>query len=493
MSLPFVLDIALGLIFVYLTLSLLASKIQGLLTVLFQWRAVHLKQSIQGLLTSGTEDDKEVKEVKDLVNQIYNHPYINALNHEAREGIEGLFRQITQTIGKIYRKLTGKENIFGDQTSGPSKITGEIFAGALLLTIDFPEMIKCLKVSRLEKFQVEKLQQVRAVIDHLENLEITDDQKNSLEFEYNKLSQKFGSIVQDFHDNKADLSASIDHLAEQLDLYLKNCQIYLVDTEISAQIFENEMNKLKFDDSQKKAVIMGGWKSSLTDLLAEIKSNRKIYLELGGGNHDEHDQSYQQIESKINQLPSSVKNGLDVIFKITQTQVQNIEEVGDYLQKRLSQWYDDSMARADGVFKRNATGVTILISLFLAIAINADTLFIVDRLSKDSVLRNMTSQYATQVAQVEYNQAPGDFTQVQAKIDQVLENISLPIGWDQDNLNNQANYDKNDHPILAKIKRILGWVLTGLAISMGSNFWYDSLSQIIDFRNTGKKPKSPSA
>jgi hypothetical protein len=47
MNLPFVLDVAIGLIFVYLILSLLTSEIQELLATLLQWRAAHLKKSIE--------------------------------------------------------------------------------------------------------------------------------------------------------------------------------------------------------------------------------------------------------------------------------------------------------------------------------------------------------------------------------------------------------------------------------------------------------------
>ena len=50
MSLPIVLEIAIGLIFIYLTLSLVASEIQEILSALFQWRAEHLKRSIEQLL-----------------------------------------------------------------------------------------------------------------------------------------------------------------------------------------------------------------------------------------------------------------------------------------------------------------------------------------------------------------------------------------------------------------------------------------------------------
>jgi flagellar biosynthesis protein FliR len=46
MSLPLILDIAIGLIFIYLILSLLASEIQELIATLLQWRAKHFPIAI---------------------------------------------------------------------------------------------------------------------------------------------------------------------------------------------------------------------------------------------------------------------------------------------------------------------------------------------------------------------------------------------------------------------------------------------------------------
>ncbi|MCC5670253.1 hypothetical protein LC653_42320 [Nostoc sp. CHAB 5784] len=51
MSLPFLLNLVIGLIFIYLILSLVASEIQEILATLLQWRAAHLRKSIEILLT----------------------------------------------------------------------------------------------------------------------------------------------------------------------------------------------------------------------------------------------------------------------------------------------------------------------------------------------------------------------------------------------------------------------------------------------------------
>jgi hypothetical protein len=41
MYLPYILDVTMGLIFIYLVLSLLASEIQELMATVLKWRAVH--------------------------------------------------------------------------------------------------------------------------------------------------------------------------------------------------------------------------------------------------------------------------------------------------------------------------------------------------------------------------------------------------------------------------------------------------------------------
>ena len=40
---------------------------------------------------------------------------------------------------------------------------------------------------------------------------------------------------------------------------------------------------------------------------------------------------------------------------------------------------------------------------------------------------------------------------------------------------------------LVGLKFLIGWVLTGIAISMGASFWFDLLSRLVKVRNTGKQ------
>lgn len=135
MNLPLILDISIGLIFIYLILSLLASEIQELVATLLQWRAKHLKKSIESLLSSGSEAqyDTEVKKARVLVKELYNDPLINTLNHEAKEIVETNFRQIS-------KKLNNKK--IANRGSAASYIPSETFATTLIQTLKLPELIR---------------------------------------------------------------------------------------------------------------------------------------------------------------------------------------------------------------------------------------------------------------------------------------------------------------------------------------------------------------
>jgi hypothetical protein len=73
---------------------------------------------------------------------------------------------------------------------------------------------------------------------------------------------------------------------------------------------------------------------------------------------------------------------------------------------------------------------------------------------------------------------------------QSLDDISLPLGWGQYNVEQQLT-DEQKWPV-PYIRRVLGWIISGLAISMGSSFWFDLLSKVVNIRNAGKPSFPPS-
>jgi len=152
MNLPFVLDVAIGLAFIYLILSLLASEIQELLTTLLQWRAAHLKKSIETLLTGGEKTDND-QSVKEIVDSLYSNPLIKNISHESKEGIEAHLRQIPRfviTIGREKKDLTLKGN-------EPSYMPSETFATTLLERLKLTQLAKKMTALNLRRLIKEEI------------------------------------------------------------------------------------------------------------------------------------------------------------------------------------------------------------------------------------------------------------------------------------------------------------------------------------------------
>ncbi|MFM6190650.1 hypothetical protein [Planktothrix sp.] len=170
------------------------------------------------------------------------------------------------------------------------------------------------------------------------------------------------------------------------------------------------------------------------------------------------------------------------------------------LEKAISDWFEQSMIRASGVYKRKVKFITLLIGLIAAIVLNADTLNIANRLFQEPILQKNLSQTINLILTQDETSALKNCLQSKPDLEtfcpDLKENFlysylfdfsSLPLGWGASNLNQQFNSPPN---ILAfnMIKVLIGWGLTAIAISMGSSFWFDLLNKLINVRNTGSKP-----
>ena len=197
------------------------------------------------------------------------------------------------------------------------------------------------------------------------------------------------------------------------------------------------------------------------------------------------------------ELPSNLKGAL----------VSLIDEAGgDFEQARanIEKWYDDAMDRVSGAYKRRTHWILLGIGLAAAVVMNVDSVNIVQTLAHNHDLR------ATVVAAAEnYAKTPlptpdpaaaaGDRSAQQQyeesvkRIDQIrgeINELGLPIGWSSEPMNvNPRGIPPGPGGWLLKI---VGFILTALAVSQGAPFWFDLLNKIIVIRSTVKpREKSP--
>lgn len=484
MNLPVILDIALGLIFCYLILSLLASEIQELITTILQWRAEHLKKSIEVLISGSAEEStSEAQTARHLANSLYSHPLLRDLNQEAKGSIEKGFRKISGGIINLIRSLSpNKQNIFGDKNSAPSYIPPEAFARTLIDQLKIKELAQMISYARVEKFKQENL--LQQIVEIYQDSELADENKRPLQKEFAKLGESFDEILADFKAQRTTLDGTIDRMAIKVESFIKNCQLILPANDETLETFYNRLEVFRqdnFHESERKA-LLASLKPSLNEVVQIIAKNPVVYAEFEKIFQDKNSPTYQGIVQLIDSLPVALKQSLSELASRAKTGTLNIEEDIRNLQEQVETWFDRSMTRASGVYKRNAKGVAILIGLVVAIVANADTIHIVSSLSKNSALRAAISQNAQQIVTKNPVTDAESLRALNTQVRRALDDVPLPLGWGTQNINEQAQGNWQ----IPYLRQFLGWIISGIAISMGSSFWFDLLSKVVNVRNAGK-------
>ncbi|XZO03188.1 MAG: hypothetical protein ACM65L_05365 [Microcoleus sp.] len=494
MNLPVIIDIIIGLVFIYLSLSLLASEIQELIATVLQWRAEHLKKSIEVLIAGGNEgvrDEAQFELVGRLANLIYSNPIINDLNQGAKGPLSQAFRSFNRSLGTLYRRITGTRNVFGDKSSGPSYIPSESFSSSLLDTLKIQELMQSITETRLERFKDLQLAQIKVIVD---GLNLSGSTKPIIEQELLWLTGEFNRVVQDYKNNVATLKNSLDRMSEKLGFYIKDSQVYLPESELEGREFQRQMGFIKtnFDSEFERETLRKQLQPSLSNVLNTIRKVRKTQQTVTEIMEEkEGSPIYQQIQATVDSMPESLKNSLYILAERAEKDGGDTQEQLQRFQREIEIWFDRSMERASGVYKRNSRGVAILLGTAIAIGANADTVNIINRLSKDSMLRSTVNLYAQQL--VEKNTPAKldnltNLTKVQNEVGIALDNLAVPFGWSEPN---RLEIDPEGNVLWpAFLAKVFGWILSGVAISMGAVFWFDVLSKIINIRNAGKKPPS---
>ncbi|MBW4682768.1 MAG: hypothetical protein KME19_22145 [Microcoleus vaginatus WJT46-NPBG5] len=484
MSIPLILDIAVGLIFIYLILSLLASEIQELITTLLQWRAEHLKKSIEVLIAGGNDDSANAQKARILANSLYDYPLLRNLNQEAKGRLAKAFRRISDGVIKLGRQMLPKDkNVFGKKDSGPSYIPAESFARTLIDALKIKPLAHILSISRVQKFKQDRL--LEKIVAVVTEADISEDKKTIFEKELNKFDQSLEEIVADLRSATTTLEMSIERMSDKLDTWIGNCEIGLPADDPSSQMFVSRLKLLKQDifGENERRVLLGTLKPKLEEVMQVIARSPELYSEFEKAVNDKESDTYREISTLIDTLPDSLKASMVELTNRVKSGSASIEDDITQLQIQVETWFDRSLDRASGVYKRNAKGVAILIGLVVAVIANTDTFHIVESLSRNSVLRATITQNAEQVVTRNPKGAAG-LTKLKTEMREALADVSIPIGWSK--ANQEQQFSQKEDWKIPYLKQIVGWIVSGLAISMGSSFWFGLLNKIVNVRNTGK-------
>lgn len=183
------------------------------------------------------------------------------------------------------------------------------------------------------------------------------------------------------------------------------------------------------------------------------------------------------LKTRVKKLPEVVQRPL----------LQLIGEAGDQvevLRDGIEHWFDDQMERVSGWYRRWAKKVALVIGLVVAIVLNADTVAMATSLYRDPGVREAVVAQADAACQADPSATCGD-----ASVEN-LQSTGLPLGWnclDDDGDSDWTNcLDQGGTQVPL---RILGWLLTVGAITLGAPFWFDAMNRLGSLRNTGGKPE----
>ncbi|MEL6494215.1 MAG: hypothetical protein AAFQ41_03715 [Cyanobacteria bacterium J06623_7] len=378
-GLPAFLEIAIGLVFIYLILCLLASEIQELLAGFGKWRAKHLKKSIfLMLLGKGIVFPKESKIEKKLKGE-----ELDPINTQQKTDDESKVVELIRQLYNHYEISSLKQSSLGiwakpKEQYGPSYIPADSFT--------------------------------EAIID--------------------VLAENYGNSVPD--------------------------------RELIAKLLENSR-----EISEDNPFILP------EDLAKNLSKLANRALVASGTSR----QSLQKdLEPEV------------------------VTQIFTRLKTEIKSWFERSQARTSGTYKRNTKIVLFFIGLAAAIFANADTFHIVENLHDENVREAVVAQASSTITECQDSQSKDLAVCIKPQVEAALELNNSPIGWpifrqenkassSTDTQNSDPNLESDGNSVVYMLKKLPGYIVTALAITMGAPFWFDLLKKLVNVRNAGPKPK----
>ncbi len=208
---------------------------------------------------------------------------------------------------------------------------------------------------------------------------------------------------------------------------------------------------------------------ALFDTLTQNQAGANITSKLG-----------QALEDENTILPNGVRRQLQLMLDDAEYNLEKFHQ-------QVESWYDDTMERVSGWYRRRSQLVLFVIGLAVAAGANADTIDVADRLWTDAPVRAALVQQATEVAKVK------DLETLEAELEErggkleAVKQFDLPLGW------NDNNGEVSDLGFGEGKENLLGWLagilVAAVALSFGAPFWFDALNKVGRLRIAGRKPE----
>ncbi len=429
-------ETAIGLFFVFMLMSLLCSQLVEWIAGFRGWRAKDLEKTIRSMLSDPSAKARLDQEALVLADQLYAHPLIASL---------------AQPGGKPSYIPAGKFTL--------ALFDVVMTAGTESSTIGRARVA-------LEQIKVQLLTQLPQAADELQSL---INQVQSLIDAASAANQTFEAIA------ALPLPPMLN---DELNGFLKRYNI-------SPSAFNALAQSLSADSDILFTRILGG--------AARLS----------------------QLRPELAQLITNLFSGLETALAQGETRLAAAR-------RNIEQWFNDTMDRASGWYKRHTQLWLGLVGFVVALALNVDTITLATALWRDPTLRQNVVEQAqkypapTTTSDGKPISTPDEAAQAVRDLSAKLsQDLRLPIGWRVETFTPQPNetctllpqspgevlgisngsscvriIETVPNPNAGLLSKLVGVLITALAVTQGAPFWFDLLQQLlkVNFRLAGKKP-----
>lgn len=198
----------------------------------------------------------------------------------------------------------------------------------------------------------------------------------------------------------------------------------------------------------------------------------------------------------IDGLKSCAANLPPQIKRIVLGAIDDAQDDINAVRKNLEGWFDATMDRVSGWYRRRTQLILFLIGIAAAVFLNVDSITIAQRLTNDKTLR----EGIVATAQRQGTVPAADTTKSYDELSTELGKIGFPIGWTTDKVDGRiypeaqmCHGGKCDFAFGTLLKVIIGWFVTAFAIMLGAPFWFDVLNRFMVVRSTVKPSEKSQA
>lgn len=229
---------------------------------------------------------------------------------------------------------------------------------------------------------------------------------------------------------------------------------------------------------------------------------------------------------KNSELPQIAKNLLLTLWaKCEAKTTEGVDKI-KLFEEELEAFYNNSMERASGWFKRKTRRILLVMGFVLSIILNLDTIAIVNASLKDknklsqtvdgivnqlqninvtdSIITISDSANGVYITQI-LKQDTANKKNIKATADSTTKTIKgLSVFYQKTTDINLGYADFKEFKLLwfgcgsgkncwyglgLFLIKLIGVIITAFALQLGSNYWFDMLNKAVNLRASGKKPQ----